>query len=255
MSELRKEFVQETLQTFLQKNISLVGTLLVIPYFRSKRSGTIFSMLCLNKNETLCDFGFKFSGNDSISSYIKSSLFNGSMGILDYDNEYIMNNSTIVYSLVESVELGNKIIDKLCPPIIFVEKRVEKLGEIANIGLQFKEKFKSSLKGELQSRVCDTCNLVWLKPKDLFYISRSTTYTVLSENGEEITLDINNGGYPAEESVTRIYKANRESGEIPYSINYSDNFNTCFEVNFYQKMSITLRIPLLSYLENLEILV
>lgn len=253
MSELDKEFVYKPLSEFISENNQLRDLVCVIPYTRiiSKSTGkeSIFTLLLMNKNGVVCDFGF-FLKEKNIAHYVKTKLSNGSFGLLNYDEDYIIENSYIAYSLVYSVELGIKVIDKTCNPIIFTEVKYSSLRELVLLGRQYREEFKSSLKGHYKSADSSNPNLIWMSPMNLYYLSRGTTYTVLDDNGEEIRIDINESGIPAEPSVTYTYKVNAEKGEIPCDNNYSELANCPPEVKFYRDISFSLALPLQRYFEN-----
>lgn len=253
MSELDKVFVYESLSEFIAKNILLRDLVCVVPYTKvtSKSTGkeSFFSVLLLNKNSVVCDFGF-FLKDSNIVNYVKTKLSNGSFGIFNFEDDYILQNSHIAYSLVYSVELGIKVIDKSCNPIIFTYFHSRTMRDLVLLGKHYKEQFKQSLKGHYKSFNNSNPNLVWISPKTLYYLSRGTTYTVYDDNDEEIVIDINECGIPAEESVSYAYKVKHELGEIPCEANYSEIANCPPEVNFYREISFSLALPLQRYFEN-----
>lgn len=237
----------EDLISFKSNNFVLPKTIQVVPCFHIDNSGEVFGMLLLNQIGCLCDFGSSYQNNMSLEEYVSLSIKTKSLDTINIDTEYINENSYVAYK-----KFDQNTIDFETFPIIFVNLNLENIESLNDIIRNFKLTFSKIIKTETP----ETNNLVYLSAEDIFYISRNTTYKIVSnETNEVLIIDIQQTGFPAKKSISDIYKEHSAS-DIPVSIYYNQYANCCPEINFYSLRSEDLCKSFLEFFEaNLEIII
>lgn len=252
MTELRPTYIYEKYTDFMMRGIRLTEEVMFIPYFISSKSKNVFCLLRINKNGYLTDLGDKYPTNN-ITEYVEKCFRDNTIGSIDIkSHESILENLYISFSTVYNVETGSMMINKTCQPILYLRMEVSSMQILKQIVTEFKLRYQISLKGGFSTYQGDTQNLVWINPSDLYYLCRGTTYRVKTDDGSDLIVNIEDNGFPAEKTVTSMYRANRENGEIPYNFVNAESANTCPEVVFYEKTSYLLKNSMVEYFENNE---
>lgn len=235
MTDLEKICEFDTLGSFKTNydGITLPNEILIIPYFITSKSE--YPILRLNNFGILSDFGKSYNNRISIESYVEQCVRENSLKTINLNENYILSNSTILFFKSFNVYKQDYEITDTISPIIFVRMRIENTNKFFGIVEKFKENYFTISRSMENSSEISTRNIVYMNFNDLFYLCRGTTASVMIGD-EEYEFDVRNG-YPCNKKITKMYKIDHLSGNIPSDFFSSKVSNCPPEIKFYNQIS------------------
>ena len=247
MTELNKTIVHAPLREFLTTGFQLPRTVQIIPYAYIRTTDETLAILTMNNLKVLTDFGSSFGEDMNLLDYIEKNLDLNSFGLLKQSKEYILEHGSIAYAKFLDVATGSELIYKPISPIVFLRFEFECSEDLEEIISNFSILFTKKVEGIIRTSSL-TYNLVFLSINDLFYTCRGTSVKKYDERtGQIYEFDVSENGFPADDRITRIYKTNAASGEIPFDFQINRYANCCPEVIFYSDVSSTMTFSLMTF--------